>query len=738
MKNRIKSLPCTPLVLALTAAFAVVPASALAQKQERQEDTTIQEVVVTAQKRVERAHDVPSSVSVVGQVQLESLHVSQLTDLSGYLPSVQIESNGTPGQTSITVRGIPSLGGSAVVGTYLDDTPVGSSNNFAQGSAFALDMLPYDVARIEVLRGPQGTLYGASAMGGLLKYVTNDPDLGVLGGRVGMGVSAVDGASANGSEARAMVNVPIIKDQLAARLSVSNNRTPGYIDNALTGQSDINRTQQQYGRAAVLWQPNADFKLKFSALRQKIDAKDVSRVSLDAVTEQPIYGAKTAGKRADEPFINRFDYYSLSLGYDLHWADLMYASSYSKTKTLRIVDQSSQYGLAYPLLGDFPVGSSAYTFDLNLKKITQELRLTSKQGSAIEWLVGAFHTKETSTNRQHVTAQTLDGASLPGLDPLFDAQLPATYKEQALYGDLTYKLTGQFDVTGGLRYSRNRQAYRENVTAGVLAPPSDNYSSSHESVTTYMFSPRYHLNSDNMLYLRVASGYRPGGPNGSLPGVPPDVKADKLVNYEAGIKSFFLKKRVSVELAAYQIDWKGIQLNALTDTGLSYTANGGTAKSKGVELTTTFRLTPAWRLGFNSAYTNARLTQDAPSVRGKDGDKLQAIPDYTASLTSDYNFSAGDAWFGHVGGGYGWTGSRNTGESSDPMSRRLGSYGILNLNADISKGAWTVRGYAKNLLNNKTPTSLYNVQNALTGELVELWAIRTQPRTIGVELELSF
>ena len=738
MKNPTKRLPSTPLALALTAAFAAIPASALAQQQGKQDDTAIQEVVVTAQKRSERAHDVPSSVSVVGQVQLESLHVSQLSDLSGYLPSVQIESSGTPGQTSITVRGVPSLGGSAVVGTYLDDTPVGSSNNFAQGSSFALDMLPYDVARIEVLRGPQGTLYGASAMGGLLKYVTNDPDLAGFSGRVGLGISSIDGASSNGSEARAMVNLPLIQDQLAVRFSVSNNRTPGYLDNALTGESDINRTQQQYGRAAVLWQPNADFKFKFSALRQKIDASDVSRISLDPVTEQPLYGDKTAGKRISEPFINKFDYYALSLGYDLHWADLMYASSYSKTRTVRVLDESSQYGLAYPLLGDFPVGISAYTFDLDLKKVTQELRLTSKQGGAIEWLAGAFHTKETSANRQLVTAQTLAGAPLAGLDPLFDAQLPATYKEQAIYGDLTYKFAEQFDVTGGLRYSKNRQAYRENIVAGVLAPPSNDYSTSHESVTTYMFSPRYHLNADNMLYLRVASGYRPGGPNGSLPGVPPSVKADKLVNYELGVKSYFLQKRASVELAAYQIDWKGIQLSAQTDTGLTYTANGGTAKSKGVELTTSFRLTPSWRLGFNTAYTNARLTQDAPSVRGKAGDKLQAIPDYTASLSSDYNFSAGDAWFGHVGGGYGWTGSRNTGESSDPLSRRLGSYGVLNLNADISRGEWTVRAYAKNLLNNKTSTVLYNVQNALTGDLVELWGVRTQPRTLGLELELSF
>jgi outer membrane receptor protein involved in Fe transport len=735
------------MALALSAAFALTCALTCAGARAQQAPAVqpegdaapaIQEVIVTAQKRSEKAHDVPSSVSVMGQVQLESLHVSQLSDLSGYLPSVQIDSSGTPGQTSITVRGIPALGGAAVVGTYLDDTPVGSSNNFANGSAFALDMLPYDVARIEVLRGPQGTLYGASAMGGLLKYVTNDPELDGLSGRAGVGLSSIKGGGAAGSELRAMMNVPLIANELAARISVSNNRTPGYIDNAVTGQSDINRTQQQYGRLALLWKPNQDFKLKFSALRQKIDARDDNRVPLDPVTQHPIYGEQSAGKRVSEPFVNTFDYYALSAAYDLRWADLLYAASYSKTKTFRVVDESNQYGLAYPLLGDFPAGISAYAYRLNLKKSTQELRLTSKPGGTVEWLVGAFHTRETSTNNQHVTAQTLDGAPIAGLDPLFDAELPALYREKAVYGDLTYKLSDRFDVTGGLRYSRNNQQYTENILAGVLAPPSNDYNSSHESVTTYMLSPRYHLSADTMLYARVASGYRPGGPNGSLPGVPPDVKADKLVNYELGMKSFYFQKRASVELAAYQIDWKGIQLSALTDTGISYTTNGGTAKSRGFELTTSVRLSPGWRVGANAAYNDARLTQDAPSVSGKRGDKLQGVPDVTASLTSDYNFNVGDAWSAHVGGGYGWTGARNSGESSDPQSRRQGSYGVLNLNADLSKGAWTVRAYAKNVLNNQTATLLYNVQNALTGDLQQIWAVRTQPRTVGLELEVSF
>jgi iron complex outermembrane receptor protein len=753
MKSRIKNLPYTPLVIALSTALAFMATNTFAQQVDGQVTTeninsvekvpgadsgVIQEVIVTAQKRTEKAHDVPTSISVVGQAELEGLHVSSLSDLSGYLPSVKIDNSGSPGQTAITVRGIPALGGGAVVGTYLDDTPVGSSSNFMQGGSFQLDMLPYDVSRIEVLRGPQGTLYGASTMGGLLKYVMNDPELDTLSGRIGVGISTIQGGSGAGHEERGMMNIPIIKDELAVRISLSDNRTPGYIDNVATDQSGVNATTQQAGRFALLWKPNTDFSLKFSAIHQKIDAQDQNRIELDPVTLQPIYGNQKTGTLVPQPFDDTFDYYSLSLNYNLGWADLLSASSYSRTKTHQVIDETNVFGQDFPILG-FPAGLSAYQEDLDLKKFTQELRLTSKQGGKLEWLAGAFYTRETGTNDQYVSALALDGTPIAGLNPLFDFIQPAAYAEKALYGDMTYRFVDSFDVTGGVRYSKNNQSFVGNILpGGVLAPPTDAGGSSSEGVTTYMLSPRYHLSADSMLYARVATGYRPGGPNVELPGVPAVVKSDTLINYELGAKSYYLEKRASIDVAVYQINWKDIQLPVLGNTGITYTANAGTATSKGVELTSSFRITNSWRVGANAAYSDARLTEDAPGVHGLSGDRLEGIPEFTASLTSDYNFGFGDGWAAHAGGGFGFTGDRTSGESSDPLSHREPGYGILSLNADLSKNDWTLRAYVKNALNNKSNVFLYNVQDGFTQALNQVWSVRPQPRTVGIEAEYSF
>jgi iron complex outermembrane receptor protein len=750
MHSTCSHLNCKPFVAAISTALGILSASAaqaqlvpgpvepVAAPAVDAETGGIAEVIVTAQKRREQASRVPSAISVLGAAQLESQHVSQLADLAGYLPSVQIVTGGSPGQTQISVRGIPTLGPGAVVGTYLDDTPLGSSNNFSSASMFVLDLLPYDVARIELLRGPQGTLYGASAMGGLLKYVTNDPDLDTLSGRVGMGASALSGADGNGWETRGVINVPLIKDTLAVRATLANTHTPGYVNNALNGQLGINRVQQQYGRVAALWRVSNTVNVKMSALRQKIDAKDNSVLLLSPSTLTPVFGQQTTSKNVSEAFGKTLDYASASVNADLGWADFTSASSYSKTTTRLVTDLTQQFGIAFPMLGNFAPGISAFPLDLDLRKFTQELRLSSKSGKDVEWQINAFYAREKSGNRQLGTATTMDGVPLAGIDPLLVVSLPSEYREQALYGQVSYKLTEKFNLTGGLRYAKNKQNYDQIVSAGILLPLGVSHGDSSENVVTYLFSPRYFLSADTMIYGRIASGYRPGGPNVRIPGVPLVVDADSLVNYEIGMKSSFLNKRASIELAVYQINWRDIQLRAVSASGVGYLANAGTAKSRGIELTANLRPIPSLRLGFNTAYTNARLTEDAPAVAGLRGDTIQGIPNLTWSLTTDYYIGQVGAWAASVGGGYSWTGERNSGQSSDPLSHRLPAYGLLNLNAEFSRDTWTARLYAKNLANNRSNTMLTNVQNAVTREVVYVAAVRPQPRTVGVELDVAF
>lgn len=744
------------LTAARIAALAMLSGHALAQEQNaadktgaatpknktvKADTTTLGAVMVTAQKRSEDMRKVPASISVVSSDQLDKQHVSQLSDLAGSLPGVQIDTGGTPGRTSISLRGISSLGVGAVVGTYIDDTPLGSSANFARSSSYALDLLPYDIERIEVLRGPQGTLYGAGAMGGLLKYVTKDPDLTSFSGRIGGGVSTISGGSGNGWDGRATVNLPLIKDQLAITASLSQNSTPGYVDNVRTGQNGINDVNQRSARVAVLWQPNEDISLRMSALHQSIDASNKAIIALDPTTQQPLYGDQKSDKALPEPFSKRVNFYAATLNWSLPWADFVSATSYSTTSTHDLDDESVTYAPLFPLISNYPAGLSVFKLDLGLKKVTQEFRLSSKPGGNIEWLAGAFYTREVSSNYQVQTAQSNSGALLPGLDPLFAGGIPTTYKEGALFGQLTYKFNDRFDVTGGLRFARNEQSFTQNITGGggLLVPLGSTPGKSAEDVLTWMFSPRYHLSDDSMLYMRAASGYRPGGPNFALPGVPPTVKSDSLVNYEAGWKTLFLDKRASIDLDVYAINWRNIQMYTATPNGsITYLANGGTATSRGVELSSSFMPIRDLRLGFNAAYTDAYLTKDAPGLKGKNGDQLPDIPRWNGSFTTDYYFRLPQSWAGQIGGGYRWTGKRLSSVSSNPNVYRQNSYGVVDLNASMSKDIWTIRLYVKNLTNQHPHLNIGFLQNGVTNAVASLQSAMLQPRTVGIEFDAQF
>src|SRR5581483_2485543 len=253
----------------------------------------LQEVVVTAQKRSERLQDVPVAVSSVSAETLEAAHATSLADYSAYIPSLQVISFlGQPGQVNLALRGITtgSTASNQSVAIYVDDVPVGSSSIYAGGGSSGIDLLPYDIDHIEVLEGPQGTLYGASALGGLLKYVTRDPDLQQTQFRAGVDASGLYNATRAGYGARASANLPIIPDQLGFSLSVSHNYTPGYIDNVATGERSFNSGVQDAARAALLWAPTSRFSLELSAFYNRSPFNGTGAVSVNSAPDQPVLG----------------------------------------------------------------------------------------------------------------------------------------------------------------------------------------------------------------------------------------------------------------------------------------------------------------------------------------------------------------------------------------------------------------------------------------------------------------
>jgi outer membrane receptor protein involved in Fe transport len=707
----------------------------------------LSEVLVTAEKRTESVQNVPAAVSVVGGAELENLQAVQLTDYASYVSGLQVDSGGTPGQTQITLRGIDANGGGATVGTYIDDSPLGSSSLFAQGASYQLDLMPYDIERVEVLKGPQGTLYGASTMGGLVKYVLRAPDLKDFEARAGVDLFDIDGAGTLGRGVRATVNLPVIEDKLAIRASYSNRLTPGYIDDGATGAKNQNTDREQAGRLSVLWQIASKLSLKLTAMAQSVNAdsasvETVSVIPLRYVAGAPVGfspGAPVDGDLTDSHvptlrYRQRMQFFSATLDWDLGWASLTSATSYSQALNDINFDLTPGFGGAIPDVTDgaVPAGLTPFYTRLDLYKTTEEVRLASPGGGPIEWLFGLFYTDEYAPQIQTLHATDLAQVVIPAIDPLAQFASPSKYSETSAFGDITFKLPWESDVTAGLRLARDHQE-ASSAQTGVLIPVSDNGDSASEDVHTYMFALRHHFAADSMLYARVASGFRPGGPNTPFPGVPPRVNPDKLVNYELGLKSSLADRRVQLDLAAFAIRWSDVQVEATTPGGVQYETNGGSAKSDGVELEGVFTPVPRLTLRLNGAYTDPVLTSDIPSLGYLAGDRLALTPKWSGSLVAEYFVTLTANLNATLNAAYRYVGERYSLVSSDPNAIRLPSYGALDASVGISNSRWAGRLFVRNATNKRGYLSetILSYPGSGAADLAIL-----QPRTVGVSFDI--
>ena len=715
--------------------------SAAAQAQQATPDSSDQAaalgtIIVTAEKRSEDVQKVPMSIGVIDATQIENLHATQISDFFAYLPGFTLIDGGAPGTASLGIRGVTPLSAGSTVATYIDETPMGSSGNYGLASVQVLDLLPYDFQSVELLRGPQGTLYGATALGGVLRYVTKLPDLDTASYRVGADVFDQSSSSDLGEAARLGFSAPLIPGQLAVSASYARQNSPGYTDNVQTGEKDQDHYWQDAAHATLLWKPSDDLSVKVSAIQSTSNTNSRSFTALDPISLKPIYGDLTNNNYFPEPYKVSADYYNADVNWNLGWADFLSSTSYSENKSHTGQDASLIYGAAFPLFGLPSAGLSLFTADLQLYKTTQEFRLTSKDDGPIQWLVGAFYTNENASQDQVATAQNLDYSSIVGLDPLAVVALPSTYKEYAGFGDVTFKLSDIFDVTGGLRFAHNDQTFKE-ITSGALTGLGTVDGASSEDVLTYSFSPRLKISQDSMVYLRIASGYQPGGPNVALPGVPPKVDSSTLTNYEFGFKTLQDSGRLMFDMAVYDIEWDKIQIGANNGT-VSYLDNGGTARSRGMEFSTLYSPIAGLHLGLNGAYTNAVLTETVAAIGGANGDHLPGIPQWSGSATADYSFPLGSNWNGRVGGGLRYVGDTSSAlaHTANPLPQQ--SYTALDLNADVSNAHWTVRLFVKNATDERVYLNLTSLANAATGVVAQVQGVPLQPRTFGVGFDYNF
>ncbi|HZX69628.1 MAG TPA: TonB-dependent receptor [Rhodanobacter sp.] len=707
------------------------------------EPTQLGAIIVTANKRDERLQDVPMAVSVLTEAQLNRQSANSFADYATQVPGLNTISSGQ-GWTQLVLRGVTS--GShqpnATVGTYIDDTPFGSSSVYAAGSMLTPDIDPHDLERIEVLRGPQGTLYGSNTLGGLVKFVTTPPDTTQTSAYAGIDANSVAGGG-SGFGTHATLNLPLVDNTLGLRVNAYTRTDPGYIDNVTTGQKEVNEAKVSGGRAQLLWTPDAKVSVRFSALAQNLSSDGLANggIDLDPVTVQPVYGWREQARAASTGLFNvKYRLYDLSVNADLGWARFISTSSYGTLRLNENLDFTSQFGpLLNPIFG-LSNGGYAELQQIALNKTTQEFRLQSPEDQAWEWRAGMFYTREHTTDQQDITSFDATTGIPIALPPLGTVAVgPADFTEWAGYGDLTWHATPKLSILVGARYSSDRTTYSQ-TSHGLLIGDIAFTTRSSDRPVTYLFNPSYKFTDNVMGYARVASGFRPGGANVGVPpglGAPQTFEPDKLVNYELGLKSLMLDKRMSVDVSAYYIDWSKVQLTTISG-GIGFLANGGKADIWGAEASWRYNLGSGFTLWSNATYTKAELAENTPagSVYGIKGDALPYVPKWNANLGADYNFPMG-GWSGFIGGNFSFVGSRAGDFNPVPGPRvQLPGYNNVNLYAGAYVASWTVKVYVKNLANKHGITSAW--PETLNPIASPFNATVQTPRTIGISASVDF
>ena len=720
---------------------------ASASAKEEKQDASLEEIIVSAQKRDERLQDVPIPVSVIGAAALVQSNQVKIMDYYTEVPGLSV----APGPTStntLSIRGI-STGANAsgppapapTVGIVIDDIPFGGTGG---GDTLVPDFDPGDLARIEVLRGPQGTLYGASSLGGLIKFVTVDPSTDAVSGRLEAGTNGVHNGAEPGYTFRGSVNIPLSSD-LAIRASAFTRQDPGYINDPVLGIKGINEDHTSGGHFVALWRPSDALSLKINALYQKVTSNGTNDVTPNppAIFGVPALGDLQQYYPRGTQFNNtESQAYSAKLTYKIGSAELTSLSGYN-----RFVAHDS-YDFAW-VIGSLTekyfgvVGTPERVF-ADISRFTQELRLALPLGQQFDVLFGGFYSHSVDEYRfgPFLATNPTTGVAAGDWGDINATAAPTDYTEYAAFGDLTYHITDRIDVQMGGResvYELDGKPWTDTglFSTVVLGFPTQNYVAFPEynikqNAFTYLFTPRFKITPDLMTYARFASGYRQGGTNAGTPGVPFLVNPDKTQDYEVGLKGEFLDHVLSVDSSVYYVDWKNIQIPLLNPGGISYTGNGGAAKSQGVEISIDSRPMPGLTLAAWVDWDEAVLTQGVPSIFSSPGARLPDTPRFSGNTSATKEFAIVNDVKGFVGGSVSYVGNRlDTFAVTGPQRQYLPAYAKTDLKAGTKFGAWTVNLYVNNLADKR------GIITGGYGNVVPYSFYLIQPRTVGVSVSID-
>jgi outer membrane receptor protein involved in Fe transport len=714
-----KTFRLSVIALSLSAAWPVMAQQAAATPQKSEDES--ERVVVTANKRSEKQRDVAGTVSVISGSDLERRGARDQEDFLKLTPGVQLN-RGDPNNNGITIRGLssqasPESGGGQQnpSGRYLEDVPLASPI----GKGLVADIVPFDLDRIEVLRGPQGALFGSGSLGGALRYVLAKPDMKSFSATTQVGLSRVsEGKTA--PSIFGMINLPL-NETVALRVVAFDSTSPGYIDNKGTKTPDANKVNQSGGRILLTVKPMKELTATLVTSTQKTKQDDFSYVFGDPKKlehDNPTLGRGTS----------QFDFSSLTVDYDLGSAVLTSITGNWKSKSNGIGDDTRLFatlGLNLPLVARVSTGQS--------ESQSQELRIASKPGGNFSWVAGIFH----QSNKGSGSGKQSDPSGAFGVVDLVDLMTKQNASERAVFIDGEYSLGGGWSAGLGGRSYKTKTSFQQ--TGTVFGGPSNSpVLSGGDEGTTPKASLKYRFNNNNMWYALASKGYRYGGVNEGPPPTP--FKSDNLWNYETGVR-LLPAPGVQLDLSAFLLDWTNAQFTYFAMNGslpFSGIGNVGKARSTGLEAALRWKVNSVFDIAASMASIDAETTQDVMTMAGRapvtiaSGAQLPGTAKLQTALQGNYRFS------GPLGsaGRFNVT-HTHVGERVIDLTAfyKAPAYNSLDLGMSFNKGNTTLLA---GLTNATDERGIMNIQGTPDGNKNFQQYYLQRPRTLSLSVRYDF
>ncbi|MDP2213599.1 TonB-dependent receptor [Phenylobacterium sp.] len=719
-------------------------------------DPEVASLVVTALRRPTLERLTPMSMRVFSGEDLSRAGVVTFSEAADMTPGLTQTQTGT-GRNRLSLRGVYGAG-EATTALYYDDVPVtGSSGTTADPGGSAPEFLLLDVARLEVLRGPQGTLYGASAMGGALKVVFNRPDLSMASGVVSANAVTHGGQGAAGGVL--VINQPMVLDRVGIRLTAYRQDDPAYVENARLGLSDINRSVLWGGRLGLRALLTDDLTLDLTLAYQDTDLADTSggwasappHVSY-AYVRTPFEGEMALYQGGVTWNIGSVSLAASAAAY--RWDSTRYIDYTGTLQTERLSSEGCQRYIQPSALACTPAQLDLYAAyvdsrspgllyqPIQLDAKVQEIHLQSQTTGFLAWTVGLFReVRNDVIDSQVLAAEPQTGLPRPAAGFTGRRIVDSRLTQRAAYGEVTFGADRDTALVLGARHFEYEKLTRgvalvvnviSNTTDANFRTATRETGWSLKVLASHKFSPT------TLAYVQASQGFRPGGVN-PAPGLPDDLSvygADSLWNYEVGFKGGWFDNRLTLDAALFRIDWQDMQYTAASANGaFSFITNVGEARVLGLEADATLFLGPSLRGGANLTLTDAVLTSDQASASGAGlgsaGDRIPAAPHLAAGGWLERRLDLQNGWRLHLRSDVSYAGrSNSTFKPGGAGDTALGDFWLLKLRATLEADDWTLAAFVDNA------TDSHAAEFASTGRYPITYAPR--PRRFGASATYAF